>query len=149
MIHRPTTPASTSAPVNRVALRFRLARLAAALGVVSLVWACNAPFIPVQPPGEASFKSEVFTDGEGAQHTLWTASGPANGNAALARFFVFDVDRNAGVIAGANADGSYLAPPFEGMSGDHVHIFFETQQGERSPTACLLLSTGSQAPRCP
>ena len=33
------------------AMRRRLAKLATLLGAVALLWACNAPFIPVPPPG--------------------------------------------------------------------------------------------------
>ena len=130
-------------------LRLRLVRLAVALGVVSILWACNAPFIPVPPPGETSFSSELVSDGMGGQKTVWIARGGANNQAALARYFIFDVNRGAGVIAAAMADGSFEAPPMDGTMGDHVQVFYETPQGDDSPEICLLLMDGPKAPVCP
>ena len=127
----------------------RFARLAAALGVVSLVWACNAPFIPVPPPGQTSFSSALVSDGAGGQKTVWTTRGGVNGNAALARFFIFDDARGTGVIATAMADGSYEAPPMDGAENDHVQIFYETPQGDFSAEICVLLAEGPKALKCP
>jgi hypothetical protein len=127
-------------------LRLRLARLAVALGVVSLLWACNAPFIPVPPPGQVSFSSELVSDGMGGMKTLWVGRGPANPSASLARFFLFDVQRQAGVIAAGQNDGSYVSPPFEGTVKDHVEISFETPDGNLSATACVVLDVGAALP---
>jgi hypothetical protein len=144
------TPDSMNRLSPKLGLRRRLARLALALGLVSIVWACNAPFIPVPPPGQtASFTSELVTDGMGIQKTVWTAHGPANTDAAFSRFFVFNTGRGAGVITLAGADGSYTAPPFDGAEGDRVEIVYERPSGERSVPACFLLALGAMAPLCP
>jgi hypothetical protein len=129
-------------------LRLRIARLAVALGVVSLIWACNAPFIPVPPPGQVSFMSSLVSDGQGGMKTVWIGTGPMNNKAILARFFLFDVQRNAGVIAAGKTDGSYVSPPFDGTMGDHVEISFETSDGDLSGTACVVLQPGGLAPAC-
>jgi hypothetical protein len=131
-------------------LRLRLARLAAVLGVAALCWACNAPFIPVPPPGQtASFTSALVSDGAGGQKTVWIAHGPPNSGTPYALFFVFDMTRGAGVIAKAAADGSYASPPMDGAMNDRVEIQYETQQGVVSDTACFVLVEGAQAPKCP
>jgi hypothetical protein len=131
-------------------LRLRLARLALALGLASIVWACNAPFIPVPPPGQtATFTSELVSDGMGGQKTAWTAHGPALDDVAFAKVFVFNTGRGAGVITLAGADGSYTAPPFDGTEGDRVEIVYERPNGSRGVPACYLLQLGAMAPTCP
>jgi hypothetical protein len=137
----------------------RLARLALALGVAAACWACNAPFIPIPPPGQtATFTSELVSDGAGGQKTVWTAHGPPNNDAALARFFVFDDNRMAGVIAEAVADGSFTSPRMDGAEGDRVEINFETPAGAVSTPVCFQLTANTvippgntvpSAPRCP
>jgi hypothetical protein len=143
-------------------LRLRLARLALALGVAAACWACNAPFIPIPPPGQtATFTSALVSDDGGAPRTVWVAHGPPVNppvtSAALARVFVFDTNRMAGVIAEALDDGSYTSPPMDGDLGDRVEIWFETTQGAVSQSVCFLLTTDvvpsagnvPSAPRCP
>jgi hypothetical protein len=135
------------------AMRRRLARLATLLGAVALLWACNAPFIPVPPPG-ASFTSELVDDGAGGQTTEWVAHGLPSENAANAYFYIFNDAEQAGVIVVARPDGTYDSPPFAGMMGDPVRISYRSPTGENySDSICLLLTTvvdavGS-APRCP
>jgi hypothetical protein len=153
--------------MTRVALRIvrsagfarfaRFARLVLVIASAALVWACNAPFIPVTPPGEtATFPSALVADGNGGQKTVWTAHGPAAANVAYARFYVFDASRGAGVIAQAMSDGSYTTPPMDGAMGDRVEISYETLAGALSARTCFLLTTevqptagGPSAPRCP
>jgi len=129
-------------------LRLRIARLALALGVAALCWACNAPFIPVPPPGQTSFSSELVSDGAGGMKTVWITRGGPDEAATLARYFIFDSQRGAGVITVAMPDGSYEAPPMDGTLGDHVQIFFETPKGNYSQEACVLLQEGPTAPHC-
>lgn len=159
----PAGPISRARPVDRPLLfkggglsltmkrlRLRITRLVLALGLVSIVWACNAPFIPVPPPGQtASFTSALVTDGAGAQKTVWMAHGPANADAAFARFFVFNTARGAGVITLAGADGHYDAPPMDGSEGDPVEISYERASGTRSAPVCFQLELGATAPTCP
>jgi hypothetical protein len=124
-------------------LRLRIARLAAALGVAALCWACNAPFIPIPPPGHTqSFSSELVSDGAGGQKTVWIARGDAYEPAASALFFVFDSNRGAGVIAQAMTDGSYVSPALDGALGDRVEISFETPSGAVSDKVCFQLMVG-------
>lgn len=141
-------------------LRFRTARLALALvGVAGVCWACNAPFIPIPPPGQtATFSSQVVTDGAGAQKTVWIAHGPPNKDAAFARFYVFNERLLTGVIAEAMADGSFDSPPMDGVLDDRVDIKFETPAGGLTPDVCFMLTTDASitkpstvpsAPHCP
>ncbi len=134
------------------ALRRRLLRLATLLGALTLVWACNAPFIPVPPPG-ASFTSALVDDGMGGQKTEWTTHGLPSSNAANARFSIFNDNTRTGVILDANPDGTYDSPPFDGAANDHVRISYRTPDGDQSDSICLLLTTdvtaAGSAPRCP
>jgi hypothetical protein len=130
-------------------LRLRIARIALALGVAALCWACNAPFIPIPPPGRmASFSSQLVPDGAGGQKTVWIAHGDAYKPASFARVFVFDTELSAGVIAQAAADGSYTAPPMDGTTGDRVEISYETPAFELSTSVCFQLMDGPSAPVC-
>jgi hypothetical protein len=133
------TMVSTDGPAPR-RLAMRLARLGAACLALVVVWACGPVFIPVPPPGQTSFTLEVVTDSTGAQRSFWIASGGPEPRAANGRYFVFDVERQAGVIARAREDGSYQAPPLEGTMGDRVLIHYEDAVGRESASACLLLS---------
>jgi hypothetical protein len=140
-------------------LRLRIARLVVALGVAAACWACNAPFIPIPPPGQtATFTSALVADDGGAPRTVWIAHGPPNKGTARARVFVFDTNRMAGVIAEALDDGSFNSPPMDGDMGDRVEISFELQGGEVSQSVCYTLTTDvlpatanmpPSAPRCP
>jgi hypothetical protein len=134
-------------------VRTRLLKLATLLGALTALWACNAPFIPVPPPG-ATFESKLVDDGTGTggQKTVWITHGIPFTNAAFAHFFIFDEQTGNGVITTAAADGTYTAPPLDGTMGDHVRISFQTPGGDYSESSCLLLTTdvvGSSAPRCP
>jgi hypothetical protein len=122
-------------------LHKRLVRLAAALGAAALCWACNAPFIPVPPPGEtATFTSALVADDNGGQKTVWMAHGPANKDMASARVYVFDRTFGAGVIANAAADGSYDSPAMDGKKGDVVEISYERPDRALSGTLCVELT---------
>jgi hypothetical protein len=130
--------------MSKLRLWHRLARLAAALGVAAACWACNAPFIPIPPPGQtATFTSALVSDGAGGQKTVWVAHGPPDKDAAFARFFVFDRELKAGVITTAAADGSFNSPPMDGTENDHVDINFETPAGGVSVPVCFVLTTNT------
>jgi hypothetical protein len=131
-------------------LRLRIARLALALGAAALCWACNAPFIPVPPPGQTtSFTSALVSDGAGGQKTVWIAHGEPFKDASLARFYVFDTNRMAGVIAEAAADGSYTSPPLDGAKDDRVDISYEQPGGAVSASTCFQLTDAvTPAPGC-
>jgi hypothetical protein len=135
------------------ALRRRLLKLATLLGLLTVVWACNAPFIPVPPPG-ASFTSQLVDDGMGGQKTVWVTHGLPSTNAAYATYTVFNERLQAGIIAVAGADGTFTGIPMEGMMNDQIRVSYETPAGDQSDSICLLLteevgSAGGSAPRCP
>ena len=135
-------------PAAAPSLKKRLLRLGAALGLVAALWACNAPFIPVPPPA-ASFTSQLVSDEMGGQKTVWITSGHPGVEAASAKFFIYDGDSGNGVIVRASSDGSYQAPPFTGVTNDHVYIYYQTEGGDSSETACRLLVDGvDPAPSC-
>jgi hypothetical protein len=142
---RPTTRSTSR-------LGLRLGRLALALGLASIVWACNAPPIPVPPPSQtASFTSALVDDGAGGQKTVWVAHGAPGQATAFARVSVFDVMQGQGVIGVAMPDGSYDSPQFDGTRGDRVQISYEPTNGEHSVDVCfqLIESTPDMpAPRC-
>jgi hypothetical protein len=131
-------------------LRLRILRLAAALvGVAALAWACNAPFIPVPPPGMISFSSQLVSDGNGGQKTVWITQGGPNTDAALAIFYVFDAQQGAGVITTAAADGSFRTLPMDGAAGDQVHIYYRRPKGDYSLETCRVITEGvPDAPLC-
>jgi hypothetical protein len=134
------------------ALRAPLARLAALLAGVTLFWACNAPFIPVPPPG-AAFTSALVDDGSGGQKTVWITHGLPSENASFGRFSIFNQNLGVGVITTAELDGSYDAPPLDGAVNDRVQIYYQTPEGDYSDSICLLLSEtvppALSAPACP
>ena len=128
----------------------RIARLAAAVLAAGVAcWACNAPFIPVPPPGQITFTPEMLTDGTGTEKTVWITQGGANSQASSALFFIVNSDRGVGVIQRANADGTFQAMPMDGTRGDHVRIYFQKPTGESSDESCRLLIEGPDpAPAC-
>jgi hypothetical protein len=141
------------------ALRRRFLKFATLLGAVAVLWACNAPFIPVPPPG-ASFTSALADDGMGGQKTVWITHGLPSNNAAGAYFYIFNetyippTGRQGGIIVVAGADGTYTGMPMDGNMGDHVRISYETPAGAQSDSICLLLTTdvvapSGSAPLCP
>jgi hypothetical protein len=133
---------------SRQQTALRLGRLlACCLGVVAL-WACGPVYIPVPPPSQIAFTSEAFTDAAGTSHTLWITAGGQNGNAANGTFYITDLERGSGVIARANADGSFVANPMEGIAGEHIAIYFQEVSGRDSVTACVLLSELPVATSC-
>jgi hypothetical protein len=127
-------------------LRRRLARLAVTLAAVAVIWACNAPFIPVPPPA-TTFTSMLVSDGAGGQKTVWITTGGPYPPAALAEWVVVDEPLGTGVVARAAADGSYQTGPMDGARGDRVLIYFQTPQGEMGAEFCKQLIEGL-APDC-
>lgn len=127
---------------------FRVARLLSCVLGVWALWACGPVYIPVPPPGEVSFSSTLLTDPAGNAQLYWIAAGGPNGNAANATFFLTDVQRGAGVITRARADGSFVSPPMEGTAGDQVGIYFQSVSGRNSVTACVILGDGPVAAHC-
>lgn len=133
------------------ALRRRILRLATLLGALTVVFACNAPFIPVPPPG-ATFTSELVDDGAGGQKAVWTTHGLPSSHAALARYTVINESTGKGVVATAATDGTFTADPIDGVMNDHVQLYYQTPSGDYSESICLLLTeavgSNGSAPSC-
>ena len=133
------------------AMRRRLARLATLLGAVALLWACNAPFIPVPPPG-ATFTAQLTDDGMGGQKTVWVTHGLSSTHAALARYSIINEATGDGVITTAAADGTFTADPIDGEMNDHIQLYYQTPSGDYSESICLLLTeavgSNGSAPSC-
>jgi hypothetical protein len=129
-------------------LKRKVLRLVLGLAGLGALWACNAPFIPVPPPA-TTFTAQLVADGSGAQKTVWTTQGAPDERAGLARFFLYNNSRGAGVIVRANADGTYQAPPFDGVRGDSIYVSYQTANGDNSEVACRQLIEGPDpAPAC-
>ena len=131
----------------------RIARLATLLASFAVVWACNAPFIPVPPPG-ANFTSMLITDSAGAQKTVWITHGLPSGQASFARYYVFNETLGAGIIATAAIDGTFTGTPMDGAMNDRIQLYYQTPGGDYSDSICLLLTEatvvpGGSAPSCP
>jgi hypothetical protein len=122
-------------------------RLRGVLALAVCLLACNAPFIPVPPPDNA-FVAQSITDGTGNTRTVWITEGKPDARAGLAKFFIFNNSRGSGVIVDANADGSYTAPPLDGVSGDQIYLYYVTQNGASSETVCRQLVEADPAPIC-
>ncbi|HMF44502.1 MAG TPA: hypothetical protein VKQ32_27700 [Polyangia bacterium] len=134
------------------ALRRRLLKLATLLGAFTILWACNAPFIPVPPPG-ATFTSQLVDDGMGTQKTVWVTHGLPSMNAALATYYVYNERLGTGIIATAGPDGTFTGMPMDGVENDHIDLSYRTPNGDYSDSLCLLLTTalgsgGVSAPSC-
>jgi hypothetical protein len=134
-------------------VRTRFLKLAGLLGAFTVLWACNAPFIPVPPPG-ATFTMEQLTDASGTSKTVWITHGLPSMNAALATYFVVNDRLGTGIIATAGPDGTFTGTPLDGTLNDHILISYRTPGGDYSDSLCLLLTTdvsagGTSAPRCP
>jgi hypothetical protein len=135
------------------ALRRRLLKLATLVGAFVVLWACNAPFIPVPPPG-ATFTTEQLTDSSGTPKTVWITHGLPSTNAALATYFVLNERLGTGIIATAGPDGTFTGTPLDGQMNDRILISYRAPSGDYSDSLCLLLTTdvppgGTSAPRCP
>ncbi|MBC8131372.1 MAG: hypothetical protein H7X95_00215 [Deltaproteobacteria bacterium] len=105
-------------------------------------------YIPVPPPMQTTFTLDTgITDPQGNQY--WIAAGGPEERARNATYYVFDQQRNAGVIATGAADGSYQAPPMPGTAGDRILINYVDTRGKPSAVACLILSEQRPASACP
>jgi hypothetical protein len=136
-------------PTQKHGTAFRIARLASACTAALALWACGPVYIPVPPPGQVSFTAEPLTDATGMLHTLWTARGGPNGNAANATFSIVDRESGQGVITVAASDGSFVAGPMQALVGDRISISYRDAHGRESPAACRLLSDLPLSEPCP
>ena len=131
-------------------IRRQVARLAALLGALVFVWACNAPPIIVPPPAVA-FSSELLTDPNGAQQTLWRARQPSPlPRTAGATFVLYNLNRSEGYSVVAGDDGTFVSQLIEGTMDDRISLYYVTPEGDYSDSICLLLREAAPvAPFCP
>src|SRR5215212_10063657 len=94
-----------------------------ALALAAVVLACNTPFIPLPPPADPTFTPVMVSDGMGGTRTMWETRGA--GVMAGARVSVFSIDGGTGVIARAQADGTYVTNPLDGRVGDRIQLHYE------------------------
>jgi hypothetical protein len=134
---RPASPTAGDGAQRRPA---RIARWFAAGLVVLGLWACGPVYIPVPPPSQITFTAELVTDSSGATRTEWITAGGPEAKASNGKYYVFDLDQNVGVIAGARDDGSFQAPPLQGQEGDRVLVYYDDALGRPSASSCKLLS---------
>jgi hypothetical protein len=122
----------------RMTSRLRIGFLATLLALAGGL-ACNTPSVPLPPPelDVISFQPASASD------TVFLQSLAAS-RFANARFYVYNLTRNEGVISDAAADGSFTTDPFPGATGDTVEIYYDPPGGgERSPSVCTTLQIGS------
>src|SRR4051812_11389697 len=108
--------------------RRRLGKLGTLLAGMTLLWACNAPSIPVPPPGvtEVAFAVQQTVEDDGGSRMVWTATqSKPLAAAASARFYLFDITRGTGIIQMANPDGTFVSGPMDGEAGDRISISYE------------------------
>lgn len=119
----------------------RWLRLGTLLGAAACLWSCVAPILTVPPPGAVTFTPAVVVDGAtGTQKTVWTTQGGPLPQASLAQFYVFNQRLASGVIATARQDGSFTAPPMDGVEQDPIIIYYRMPSGDYSDSTCVLLS---------
>jgi hypothetical protein len=122
----------------RMTSRLRIGFLATLLALAGGL-ACNTPSVPLPPPelDVISFQPASASDSVFLQSL-------AASRFASARFYVYNLTRNEGVITDAAADGSFTTDPFPGATGDTVEIYYDPPGGgERSPSVCTTLQIGS------
>jgi len=127
----------------------RWLRLGTLLTAAGGLWSCVAPILTVPPPGAVTFTPAAVVDvATGAQKTVWTTKGGPLQEASLAQFFIVNQRLASGVIATAQADGSFTAPAMDGMADDQIVIFYRTPGGDYSDSICDLLSDAAVPASC-
>ncbi|HVV16234.1 MAG TPA: hypothetical protein VHH90_03450 [Polyangia bacterium] len=127
----------------------RWLRLGTLLGATAGLWSCVAPILTVPPPGAVTFTPAVITDASGTPRTVWTTEGGPLEQAANAAYYVINRRLGSGVIATARSDGSFTAPPMEGVEKDPILINYRTPTGDYSDSTCVLLSAEPLLDSCP
>ncbi len=127
----------------------RWLRVGTLLAAAGGLWSCVAPILTVPPPGAVTFTPATVVDSStGVQKTVWTTQGGPQEQAALAEFYVFNRRLSSGVIATAQADGSFTAPPMDGAEQDPIVIYYRTPGGDYSDSICRLLSSAAVPESC-
>jgi hypothetical protein len=114
-------------------LRIVLGVAALALGLTT---ACYTPSVPLPPPLVESMR---FMAGPSDGTVILTS--PAEPQIGAVRFSVFNQSKQVGVIVESAADGSFTTPPFPGVDGDSVEIYYES--GSDTSARCTTLQIGA------
>jgi hypothetical protein len=158
--------------------RLRRIKLTTLLVGAAGLGACVAPILTVPPPGAAEIGFSIYSGAAGDGGTvagdggtvagdagaavgdagtaasggvkLWIAHGGPLPAAAGATYYLRDRALQSGVIATADADGSFTAQPLEGTERDPIQIYYVTPAGNYSESICVLLTDDSSPPPvCP
>ncbi|MCC6746573.1 MAG: hypothetical protein IT371_02880 [Deltaproteobacteria bacterium] len=105
---------------------------------------CNTPQIPLPPPCFECLSSQVV-DRTAGLVSLQGRSTPDMGGATVQ---VLNRRTGHGVIAPAQADGSFATRSFEAREGDSLVVDY-TLGGEPSGPLCVLLAYDGPLRRCP
>jgi hypothetical protein len=114
---------------------------------VGVVWVallatsgCITPSIPIPPPDPTEMRFPIDTQ----TGTATFSYGPEI-NFTDAQVYVYNRNREAGIIARARPDGS-VGPtlPFPAQDGDNIIVSFETAQDVTS--SCVVITTASPVP---
>lgn len=117
------------------------------LGLLMILWACNAPSFPLPPPGPEAMHFEQTGAG------LVTMRGDPNDRIPPAALItVMNETLRVGVLCYAEQDGSFDCGPFFGDVGDLVKLSFTDPDDEtRGGSMCYVLDFTDpvvEDPRC-
>ena len=110
--------------------------------VLATLGGCITPSIPIPPPDPGMMEFSVHVEG---QDSTARFSYPANVNYIDAIVFVFNRDREVGVIEATRADGS-VGPtaPVAAALGEQIVVSF--QREDQTVSTCIKLREGAQNP---
>lgn len=117
------------------------------LGLLLILWACNAPSFPLPPPGPEAMHFE-----QTAQGLVILRADPNSNIPAEAQIMVWNLDLRVGAGCYAAPDGSFECGPFYGDVGDIVRMTFTDPEDEkRGGSMCYVLDFADpvvEEPRC-
>lgn len=108
------------------------------LGLLVILWACNAPSFPLPPPGPESMAFEQQGTG-----LISLSADPNPYIPPSAEIVVMNMDLRVGVICYAATDGSFDCGPLYGDAGHLVKMTFTDPVNEkRGGSMCYVVSFG-------
>jgi len=134
---------------DRLTVRRALTRiLLPGVGLLLILWACNAPSFPLPPPGPESFAFEQTGQAQVSLHI------EANDRIMPgARVTVENLGLHIWVGGIASGDGSFTSVAFDAVPGDIVQVSFEDPVDDgRGGSTCLVVGNFGappvEDPRC-
>jgi hypothetical protein len=117
----------------------RIVSMAFASVFAAIAVGCVTPSIPIPPPSPERMEFAIDT-----ASGLATFSYPATRNYADAIVYVFNRERQVGVITVADSSGRVApTPSFAANAGDQVNVTFERE--DQAVSTCIRLRNGTQA----